>query len=242
VTGGGEDVVARVAARTWGALVHHPVYDRRHRVVTTAITNLDIHDIARSACTFGLAGYLVVTPIAAQRELAERILGHWREELLLLAGGGVARDGAVEASTEVGTPGAGGPQDSFRGHALARVEVVASVEEAVALVAGRCQGEAPVVVATSARLHPDGPGAIGSCELVAEVARGPRPLLLLFGTGWGLAEEVLDRVHHLLTPIRGHSDYNHLSVRSAAAIVLDRLFGDRLDGPPESSPKSSVKS
>jgi hypothetical protein len=232
VTRGGEEIAGRIAARTWVALVHHPVYDRRQRVVTTAITNLDIHDIARSACTFGLAGYLVVTPIAAQRELAERILGHWREELLLLTGGAAAEGGAAPASTgAAGTPGTGDREDGFRGHALARVEVVASIEEAVALVVQRCQGQEPLVVATSARPRP---GAIGPRALLAEAARVTRPLLLLFGTGWGLADQVLDRVHHLLTPIRGHSDYNHLSVRSAAAIVLDRLFGDRLDGPPES--------
>ena len=226
----GEGLAGRVAARTWAALVHHPVYDRRQRLVTTAITNLDIHDIARSACTFGLAGYLVVTPIAAQRELAERILGHWREELLLLTRGAAAEGVPASARTEAVGLETGGREDGFRGHALARVEVVASIEEAVALVARRCQGQEPLVVATSARSRP---GAIGPRGLLAEAARATRPLLLLFGTGWGLAEEVLDRVHHLLTPIRGQSDYNHLSVRSAAAIVLDRLFGDRLDGPPE---------
>lgn len=226
-----EHMAGPVAARTWAALVHHPVYDRRQRVVTTAITNLDIHDIARSACTFGLAGYLVVTPIAAQRELAERILGHWREELLLLAGGAAAGGGIAPGSSEAARPEVGRREDGFRGHALARVEVVASIEEAVALVARRCQGQEPLVVATSARSRP---GAIGPRALLTEAARDPRPLLLLFGTGWGLADQVLDQVHHLLTPIRGQSDYNHLSVRSAAAIVLDRLFGDRLDGPPES--------
>ncbi|HEX2570598.1 MAG TPA: RNA methyltransferase [Polyangia bacterium] len=238
MTAAGEDSVRRVAARTWAALVHHPVYDRSRRVVTTAVTNLDIHDIARSACTFGLAGYLVVTPIAAQRELAERILGHWREELELLTGGRAAAGEAAPGHAGAGTSGAGAREDEFRGHALARVEVVASIEEAVALVARRCQGQEPLVVATSARSRP---GAIDPRTLLAEAERAPRPLLLLFGTGWGLADQVLDRVHHLLTPIRGQSDYNHLSVRSAAAIVLDRLFGDRLDGPPENHLSRELK-
>lgn len=228
---GVEEAAGRVAARTWAALVHHPVYDRRQRVVTTAITNLDIHDIARSACTFGLAGYLVVTPIMAQRELAERILGHWREELLLLTGGAAAESEAAPGSTGAAEAEIGQREDGFRGHALARVEVVATIEEALALVALRCEGQEPLVVATSARSRP---GAIDPRALLAEAAGTTRPLLLLFGTGWGLADQVLDQVHHLLTPIRGQSDYNHLSVRSAAAIVLDRLFGDRLDGPPES--------
>jgi hypothetical protein len=29
----------------------------------------------------------------------------------------------------------------------------------------------------------------------------------------------------VLAPIRGNTSYNHLSVRSAAAIILDRLLG-----------------
>jgi hypothetical protein len=48
--------------------------------------------------------------------------------------------------------------------------------------------------------------------------------LLLFGTGWGLADEVLEAADALLPPLAGPSGYNHLSVRAAAAIVLDRLL------------------
>jgi hypothetical protein len=50
-----------------------------------------------------------------------------------------------------------------------------------------------------------------------------RPLLLILGTGWGLTEEVLNKADVVLEPIRGVGDYNHLSVRAAAAIMLDRL-------------------
>jgi hypothetical protein len=49
----------------------------------------------------------------------------------------------------------------------------------------------------------------------------------LFGTGWGLTEELFDRADFILEPIKGSGDYNHLSVRTAAAIILDRLLGDR---------------
>lgn len=61
------------------ALLHHPVYDKNRQVVTTAVTNLDLHDIARAARTFGLFRYFVVTPVAEQRALAERIGRHWQE-------------------------------------------------------------------------------------------------------------------------------------------------------------------
>lgn len=186
-----------VAARTFAALVHHPVYDRGQHVITTALTNLDLHDLARSARTFGLAGYFIVTPIEAQRDLARRILDGWREE--------------------------GEARNDFRKDALDRVRVVASIEEAAA-EATRALGRRPLTVATSARDLDAGDRARSFPALVAESAVGGDPLLVLFGTGWGLANEVVDRVDRCLPPIRGAENYNHLSVRSAAAIVLDRLF------------------
>ena len=55
----------------------------------------------------------------------------------------------------------------------------------------------------------------------------PQPYLLVFGTGWGLTREVLETSDYVLAPIEGISDYNHLSLRAATAIILDRLMGDR---------------
>lgn len=187
-----------LAARTFAALVHHPVLDRAGKVITTALTNLDLHDLARSSRTYGLAGYFIVTPVEAQRELARRILDGWREE--------------------------GESRNDFRKDALDRVRVVASIEEAAA-EASRAIGRRPLAVATSARSVEAADRSRGYQALASEAARSGDPLLVLFGTGWGLANEVLDRVDRVLPPIQGAADYNHLSVRSAAAIVLDRLFG-----------------
>ena len=50
-------------------------------------------------------------------------------------------------------------------------------------------------------------------------------LLILFGTGWGMAPEIFDNVDAVLPPVGGGRSYNHLSVRSAVSIVLDRLLG-----------------
>jgi hypothetical protein len=50
----------------------------------------------------------------------------------------------------------------------------------------------------------------------------------LLGTGWGLTEAVLSQSDYVLEAVEGQGDYNHLSVRSAAAIILDRLLGHRL--------------
>ena len=68
---------ATVVRRCAIALVHHPVLDAQGAIVTTAVTNLDVHDLARSARTYGCSDYFVVHPIAAQRELVARICDHW---------------------------------------------------------------------------------------------------------------------------------------------------------------------
>ena len=186
------------AQRTFAALVHHPVYDRHHAVVTTAVTNLDIHDIARSVRSYGLGGYFLVTPIERQRDMIARILGHWQD-------------------------GRGREVHPDRAEALARVAVVASVEEARERAGAGCQ-------TTATAAQPRGETAakiMGYDAWCAEVASTRAPQLLLFGTGWGLTDEVLRSADRILLPIQGKSDYNHLSVRSAVAVTLDRLFGDR---------------
>ena len=53
-----------------------------------------------------------------------------------------------------------------------------------------------------------------------------RPLLLVFGTGHGLAPALYATERPCLAPVRA-GQYNHLSVRTAAAIMLDRLIGEQ---------------
>ncbi|MBP7233318.1 MAG: RNA methyltransferase, partial [Syntrophaceae bacterium] len=53
------------------ALLHYPVLNREGKVVATSVVNMDLHDIARAAKTFGVAKFYVITPIAQQRRLAE---------------------------------------------------------------------------------------------------------------------------------------------------------------------------
>jgi len=183
------------------ALIHHPVLDRQGDVVTTAVTNLDVHDISRSAHTFGLTDYFVVHPVAAQRELVTRIRTHWVE-------------------------GSGGVRIPDRKPAMEHVRIVPALDDAVAALAGAEEGAAsPELWVTSA-------SSGASVEYGAARARleepGP-PVLLCFGTGWGLADAVMSRATLRLAPIRSPraDGYNHLSVRAAAAIVLDRLLGVR---------------
>ena len=192
---------AALVRRTHLALVHHPVYDRNRDVVTSALTNLDVHDIARSSATYGLAGYHVVTPVAAQRDKLDRIVDVWRR--------GIAQSGADN-----------------RADALAFVTGHRAIEDVCTAIAEE-HAARPLVVATSAR-SVEHPQVLGFSELWSLArAHSDRPLLILFGTGWGLVDEVIDACDAVLEPISGVPEFNHLSVRSAVAIVLDRLFGIR---------------
>jgi tRNA (guanine37-N1)-methyltransferase len=207
-----DDAAVLPASRTYLLLAHHPVVDRTGAEVTSSVTNLDIHDLARSAATYGLAGTIAITPIALQREKIAHIIEVWLEEAAALAAHNRA------------SPGPGLPS-GHRSHALAAVEARASIEEALGTIAS-LHGAAPLLVATSARLHA-GPPTLGSPELRTVLARTApeRPVALLLGTGHGLAERAISLANYVLAPVSGQGPFNHLSVRSAAAIILDRLFG-----------------
>lgn len=180
------------------ALVHHPVRDRAGQTVTTAVTNLDVHDIARSARTFGLRGYYVVTPIEVQHVLVRRIIEHW-------------------------TAGAGRRRMPERHLALELCSPVASLESAIADITRR-EGRPPRMVATAARRIASRPPQ-GFEQTRQQLLASSEPHLLVLGTGHGLCDEILEKADVLLDPISGTGDYNHLSVRAAAAIILDRLLG-----------------
>ncbi len=185
-------------APVYAALLHHPVYDKNGQVVTTAVTNMDIHDIARSGCTYGLAGFFVVTPIKPLQKLALKILEHWET-------------------------GYGSQYNSTRKEALALARICDSLDDAIIAVE-RETGAKPLVIATSARRTPD---RASFARLRDMLDREARPVVILFGTGWGLTEAILLQSDYVLEPIEGTGDYNHLSVRSAAAIIMDRLLGRR---------------
>lgn len=180
------------------ALLHHPVYDKNHDVVTTAVTNMDVHDIGRLARTFDVRGFWVCTPVPTLHRLVRRIIRHWES-------------------------GPGATYNVTRKEALALVRLADDLDGAITGVE-RAAGAMPWVVATTAK---DGPGRLGFAGLRARLAAEGPPVLLLLGTGWGLTEAVLERADAILEPIRGSGDYNHLSVRSAAAVMLDRLRSGR---------------
>jgi tRNA (guanine37-N1)-methyltransferase len=191
-------LLGEARAPIYVGLVHHPVRDREQNVVATAVTNLDVHDLSRSCRSYGLSGYFVITPIEAQRALVGKILEHW-----------------VEGSGQKRVP--------ERKVALSLCEPIESIEAAIQAITDR-HGQKPTVAVTAARL-PDGSAPVSARDARAQMLATDRPWLLLFGTGHGLAASVLEQADLSLPPIRP-GVYNHLSVRAACAIMLDRLFGD----------------
>lgn len=176
------------------ALIHYPVVNKNGEIIGSALTNMDLHDIARAGRTFGVKAYYVVTPYKDQKTLAFQIMDHW-------------------------TCGHGGRVNPARKSALERVRV-AKTFEAVCNDIENEQGKPLVKIATSAR--PQGPTM--SCRTLGQQLKGNAPHVIVFGTAWGLAPEVINQCDHILEPIQGSGSYNHLSVRSAASIYLDRIF------------------
>lgn len=165
-------------------------------MVATSVANMDIHDIARAARTYGVKRFYIVTPLPAQRELAGQILNHWQTAY-------------------------GSRFNPSRKEAFDIVTLCETLDDVTGEIA--CGfGRAVRMVATGAHLQGR---RISHGDLRDQFARDEGPWLLIFGTGSGLADEVLKRADYLLEPIKGPGEYNHLSVRSAVAVTLDRLLG-----------------
>lgn len=177
------------------ALIHYPVYNKHGKVIASAISGLDLHDIARVAKTYSVRSFAVVTPLQDQQRLAKRIVAHW-------------------------TNGFGSTYNPSRKEALSLVRVKPSLQDVVddIVYAGH---EKPKTVVTDAKPHPNETGY----KMLAQMLKDGSPYLILFGTAWGLTADFIRMADYVLSPIAGKGSYNHLSVRSAAAIILDRLLG-----------------
>jgi len=182
------------------ALVHYPVLDRKGHRVTTSVTNLDIHDFVRIALTFDVEKAFMVTPITQQREMIQYVKDAW-----------IGREDSSEKK--------------IRSRAFARLEAVPSIEAVQNDILKRT-GSAPFTITTSAT---KAEGTLSFAEAQQKISSQTKPSLLLFGTGWGLTPEVHQAADARLEPIRAHATYNHLPVRAAIAMILDRLV-------PEPSP------
>ncbi len=181
--------------RVYIALVHYPAYNSRLEVVSTAFKSIDAHDISRDATTYGVKKFYLINPVEEQRRLAGRLVDHWIE-------------------------GEGRNFNETKSKAFGIITIMSTIEEAVEQIE-KIEGEKPKIVVTDARFSDDMTGYRALRERIFE---NTEPFLILFGTGWGLTLETIKAADYVLKPINGYSEFNHLSVRSAAAIVLDRLL------------------
>ena len=167
------------------------------RVGTSSVTSFDLHDISRSSLTYGLRNYFIVTPLKDQQAVVQTMLDFWQ--------------------TSIGIN-----YNQHRHQAVGRVRLNSSLDEVVEAITTQ-EGKPPLLIATSDR-------SVSHAKRInyydqEEVWRHDRPVLFIFGTAKGIAPHIIERCDYLLGPIGGFSDFNHLSVRSAAAIVFDRWLG-----------------
>ena len=176
-------------------LLHYPVYNKNGEIITSAITNLDIHDLARCAETYGAKRFYIINPLKDQQRLIKRICRHW-------------------------TKGFGAGYNKDRKEAMSLVSIASTLETAILEIEDD-EGEAPILMATDAGRNKD---RSINYQLAKKIVASNRKVMILFGTAWGISRELIEKSDYILEPIFGVSDYNHLSVRAASAIILDRLF------------------
>ena len=177
-------------------LLHDKMVDKQGDIVTTSLTLIDVHDLARSCRTYGVENLFISHSAPTIRKLTRTIQSFWED-------------------------GFGATYNPNRKEALDHVICVSELDEAIHNIALRT-GKTPILVATSAK---PGGKRISFKEMQELYKDTDVPFLMMLGTGWGMSQELLDRADYFLDPINGPTNYNHLSVRSACAIMLDRLFG-----------------
>jgi hypothetical protein len=177
-------------------LLHEGMVNKVGESVTTSLTLIDLHDIARSCRSYGVHTFYVAHPSPHLRSLARTLMTHWQE-------------------------GYGSTYNPDRKEALGEVCLTSSFQE-VLVQSERRLGAQPVLIATSAK---GGDDRISFKQMRQQLQNSDTHYLLMLGTGWGMGEELLAHSELFLEPICGPTPYNHLSVRSACAILLDKLCG-----------------
>ena len=177
-------------------LLHFPVYNKNNVIITSAVTNFDIHDISRASKTFGVENYFIITPNKGQHKVVSQIISHWQE-------------------------GFGATYNSDRKDALDSTFLIDSIDDAIKFIMEK-EGREPLVVATSANKD-ENYSHFTVKELRETLKSDGEPIFLVFGTGYGMVLEQLPQITHMLEPIYGPTSYNHLSVRSAVSIYLYAL-------------------
>ncbi len=182
-----------VTSSIYLALIHSPVVNKNGKAIGSALTTIDLHDIARAAMTFGANGFYVVTPFEDQQILAHKIIEHW-------------------------TDGVGGKVNPDRKQALELIKVAPTFEDACADINSK-YNKRLITIGTSAKEYKNS----ASVFKLKEELNKENPYIIAFGTAWGLSEQFIENCDMILEPIKGMGEFNHLSVRSAVSIYLDRI-------------------
>lgn len=185
-----------MSASIYIGLVHYPIYNKHYEIITTSVTNYDVHDIARAARTYDISSYYIIHNVIEQQNLIKDVMAHWQK-------------------------GFGSTYNADRKDAFANVEIANSLRQAVEDIQSK-EGQKPIIITTDARTYEN---TISYKDLRFKIEHDTKPIFILFGTGYGMTKEMMKDFDYILEPIHGHSIYNHLSVRSAVSIILDRLRG-----------------
>lgn len=223
-------------------LLHYPILDRQKKVVATNVTNLDVHDIARACRVYGVERYYIIHPMEEQLMFVSRMLEHWRigdgarfnpmrKTALTMVHTASSLEKAVADWSLAPVPEIGLNSEGDSNAESNTSQIPAHKAKNPNSSANFVQADNSVhkveVISTHARKLEGVPQLSfrGLRERIKDNENGR--IFLLFGTGFGLTEEVMKSCDGLLEPIRGAStdDYRHLSVRSAVSICLDRLLG-----------------
>lgn len=176
-------------------LIHHPIYNKKKERITTTITNLDLHDISRAARTYDVEKYYVVNHLKSQQALVKRMIQYWTSDY-------------------------GAKYNPNRQEAFSLLEIANTLDDVIDRIKKK-SGKKPRLIATDARPYPNTRSYRDVRDMIFSTSA---PFLLIFGTGWGLTEDTIKRCDYMLEPVYGRGSFNHLSVRSAASIILDRLL------------------
>ncbi len=177
------------------ALLHYPALDKHGRIIITSFATMDLHDIARPARAYEINTYYIVQPVDGQRSVIKKQLDYWLSE-----------EGLRTNPT--------------RNEVVKLVKLLYTFDEVIEDIINT-RGRRPIIIGTDAR---DYPNKVSYDFLRSEIKKRDRDFLIVFGTGYGIPPDLMKTFDYILEPVYGAGNWNHLSVRNAVAIILDRLF------------------
>lgn len=193
-----KNIIKKHIPNHYCVLLHNDIVLKDGTIGESTVTSIDIHDIARSATTYGIKKYYIVTRIIAQQKLVEHFLTFWH---------------SPEAKK----------MNQSRAFALKDVEVKSELQEVIETITQQ-EGKGPIIIVTSSRRNIPHDRMIFFHDQ-DKMWKENRPILFIFGTAHGIDPHLMNNIEYRFIPIEGLEEFNYLSVRSAAAVVFDRWIG-----------------